>query len=180
MSGRWYKILNLRTEFSNSIFIKICFKAYWRWTCIQNKLAFKVSSILSYFFVLSRSKKIKTFQGFYHPSPPWTPTIAPPWTRWRAYSTSRPSPAFYNIPKLNLCPKTDISKTASINACDRMYDRNWSVILCAYDRNFPLVCQSLISFTCVSDRKLLSKTTGKGRKFRSIRQGMVLNINIAI
>ena len=52
MSCRQHKILNLLIEFSNSIFIKICFKAYWCGTCIQNKLAYKVSSILSYLFVL--------------------------------------------------------------------------------------------------------------------------------
>ena len=43
--------------------------------------------------------------------PPWSPSR----TRCGAYSTSRPAPAFYNIRKLNLCSKTDISKTAWIN-----------------------------------------------------------------
>ena len=43
-------------------------------------------------------------------------TKAPPWICCRAYSTSlRSSPAFYNIQKLNLSSKTDISKTAWIN-----------------------------------------------------------------
>ena len=29
VSGRWHKKLNLPTEFSDSIFIKFCFKIYW-------------------------------------------------------------------------------------------------------------------------------------------------------
>ena len=37
------------------------------------------------------------------------------WTYCRPYNTSRPSPAFYNIRKLNRCSKTDISKSAWIN-----------------------------------------------------------------
>ena len=37
----------------------------------------------------------------------------------QSYSTSRPPPTLYNVQKLNLCSKTDISKTAWINAwCD--------------------------------------------------------------
>ena len=39
-SGRQHKNLNLLIEFSNSIFKKLCFKAYWRWTYIQNKRAY--------------------------------------------------------------------------------------------------------------------------------------------
>ena len=39
MSSRWHKKLNLLIEFSNSTFKKFHFKAYWCWTCIQNKLA---------------------------------------------------------------------------------------------------------------------------------------------
>ena len=39
MSGRQHKKLSLLIEFSNSILIKFYFKAYWRWTCIQNRLA---------------------------------------------------------------------------------------------------------------------------------------------
>ena len=50
MSGRRHKKLILLIEFS--IFIKFYFKAYWRWICIQNKLAYYVSSILSYLFFL--------------------------------------------------------------------------------------------------------------------------------
>ena len=40
MSGRQHKMLNLLSEFSNSIFIKIYFKAYWYWTYIRNTLAY--------------------------------------------------------------------------------------------------------------------------------------------
>ena len=52
MSSRWHKKLNFLIEFSNSIFIKFYFEAYWCWTCIQSKLACKVSYILNYLFVL--------------------------------------------------------------------------------------------------------------------------------
>ena len=63
MSGRRHKKLNFLIEFSNSIFIKFCFKPYWRWTSIQNKLAYNVSSILSY--LSSRCKKRPNFfRGF--------------------------------------------------------------------------------------------------------------------
>ena len=48
---------------------------------------------------------------------PWNSTTAPPGACWGAFSTLEPSPAFYNIRKLNLRSKTDISKTAWINAC---------------------------------------------------------------
>ena len=37
----------------------------------------------------------------------------------RTYFTLRPQPEFYNIQKLNLSSKTDISKTAWINARKR-------------------------------------------------------------
>ena len=40
MSGRQHKMLNLLSEFSNSIFIKIYFKAYSYWTYIRNTLAY--------------------------------------------------------------------------------------------------------------------------------------------
>ena len=49
ISCRWLKKLSLLFVFSNSIFIKFCFKLYWHLTYIQKKLASKVSSILSYF-----------------------------------------------------------------------------------------------------------------------------------
>ena len=38
MSGRRHKKLNLLFKFSNSIFVKFYIKAYWPWTCIQNRL----------------------------------------------------------------------------------------------------------------------------------------------
>ena len=106
ISGRRHKKPNL-IEFWNSIFIKFYFKAYWCWTCI--KLLCKVFSILSYLFALKMLKS----QDF--SLPPWTPTRALPWICCGAYSTLRPPPAFYNFRKLNLCLKTDISKTAWIN-----------------------------------------------------------------
>ena len=40
MGGRRHKKLNLVVEFSNSIFIKFYFKAYWDSICIQNKLSY--------------------------------------------------------------------------------------------------------------------------------------------
>ena len=68
MSGRGYKILNLLIEFSNLIFIKIYFKAYWRWTCIQSKWHTKF--LLFYaIYLSSRYKKTKMFQGFYPTEP---------------------------------------------------------------------------------------------------------------
>ena len=47
MSVRQHKKLNLLIEFSNSILVKFYFKVCWRRTCIQNKLAYQVSSILN-------------------------------------------------------------------------------------------------------------------------------------
>ena len=56
MYGRRHKKLNLLNEFPNSVFnfdfLFIYFQAYWRCTSIQNKLACKFCSILSYLFVL--------------------------------------------------------------------------------------------------------------------------------
>ena len=60
MSGRRHKKLNLLIDFWNSIFMKFYFIAYWHWTCIQNKLAYKFPSILNYFFVPQMWKKKKT------------------------------------------------------------------------------------------------------------------------
>ena len=59
-------------------------------------------------YLFSRCKKAN--MGF----TPWIATKAPPWTLCGDYRTLRPPPAFYNIQKLNLCSKTDISKTAWI------------------------------------------------------------------
>ena len=52
---------------------------------------------------------------FFGDFPSRTPTRSPPWTCYQTCSTSRPPPALYNIQKLNLCSKTDISETAWIN-----------------------------------------------------------------
>ena len=89
MSGRRHKKLNLIIRFPSPIFIIFLKKAYWFSTCIQNKLAYKVSLILSYLFVLR----------------------VPPRNGCGGCSTSR-----LNIQKLNLCSRADISKTARINA----------------------------------------------------------------
>ena len=59
-------------------------------------------------------QKVQNFSGALPPEPY---ARAPPRTRCGAYSTSRPPPAFYNIQKLNLYSKTNISKTAWINSC---------------------------------------------------------------
>ena len=56
-------------------------------------------------------KRPKSFRGL----TPWTPTKALLWICCRAYSSLRPSSAFYNIQKLHISWKTDISKTAWIN-----------------------------------------------------------------
>ena len=65
------------------------------------------------FYLYSRCKKANMFQDF----TPWTPIMAQPWTYWGAYNTSRSPLAFCNIQRPSLCSKTDISKTAWINAC---------------------------------------------------------------
>ena len=61
MSGRQHKKLNLLIVFSNSIFIKFDVKAYWRWTCIQNKLAYKVSFYFMLFICHPDVKRLKFF-----------------------------------------------------------------------------------------------------------------------
>ena len=43
----------------------------------------------------------KCFRNFI----PWTPTRALPWTHCKAYSNSRPAPAFHSIRRFNLCSK---------------------------------------------------------------------------
>ena len=55
----------------------------------------------------SRWENTKIFQGFYPPEAPLTYHHE---TLSRGYRNSRPQPAFYNIRKLNLCSKTNISK----------------------------------------------------------------------
>ena len=64
------------------------------------------------FICPSDIKRPKFFRSFIQR----TPIRAPPCLSCSNYSTLRPSLAFYKIPKLNLCSKTDISKTAWINA----------------------------------------------------------------
>ena len=122
MSSRWHQKLNLLIEFWNSIFIKFLFKAYKKigllWTCIQNQLACYFSSILSYCLPSAR---------------------VPPWTCCEVYSTL-PDPHLhcrtnlwlffekFNIQKLNLLSKTDISKTAWINPWMKIRDLEFSSI----------------------------------------------------
>ena len=109
MSGRRHKKLNFLIEFSNSIFIKFCFKPYWRWTSIQNKLAYNVSSILSY--LSSRCKKRPNFfRGFTLLKLHQCPGI----------NLLQSLQHFENLTciwqQLDLCWKTGNSKTAWINA----------------------------------------------------------------
>ena len=97
MSVRQYKKLNLLLEFSNSIFIKFYFKAFWHWSYVQNTLT------LGFFFYKlfiwpPDVKRPKSFSGL----TPWTPTKSSLWSRCRAYSTLTPSPTVYNTQKLNL------------------------------------------------------------------------------
>ena len=83
------KKLNLLIEFSSSIFIKFHLKyidVELSKWRIQNKLAYKIL------------------------------TRAPSWTCCEAYRTSRLAHTFYNFRKLNYCQKTDLSKTAWLNA----------------------------------------------------------------
>ena len=93
MCGRRHK----KIKFSNSIFIKFYFKAYWRWTCIQ---------------------------GLYPPEPPPgihhepVAELAKPQDLHLYFTIILWSFSMKcNIRKLNLCSKTDISKTVWINAC---------------------------------------------------------------
>ena len=60
--------------------------------------------------------------------PHWTPTRPPQLTRCGAYSTSRPPLTFCNIQKLNLCSKTDIAKTACLNAWVRITQKVNAVV----------------------------------------------------
>ena len=68
-----------------------------------------ISSLSSFYFKLfvwhPDVKRPKIFRCF----TPWTPTRALPWSCCKAYSTLRPSPAFYNMWKLSLWLKTNIS-----------------------------------------------------------------------
>ena len=83
MSVRQHKTLNLLIQFSNSIFTnlhKFYFQACWHWTCIQNELIDKVSSILSYLFVLQIQKGQKIFQGLYCLNPKQDSTMNSLWS----------------------------------------------------------------------------------------------------
>ena len=74
--------------------------------CIQNKLAYKFSPILSNLFVLQIFKDQKVLGV--SPSEPGMrlETVA------ELVAHQDPHLHFYHIRKLNLCSKTDISKTA--------------------------------------------------------------------
>ena len=132
---------NLLIEFSNSIFIKFYFKAYWCWTCIQNKSAYYVSSILSCLF-----PDVKRPTFFFRAFTPWTPTNDPSWACRGAFSTSSPPLAFYNFRKLNLCSKTDISKTAWINAWSFPY---WLSFYFVDKFNFYWCCNTFLTNTAI-------------------------------
>ena len=82
MSRRRYRKLNLLIEFSNSIFIKFYFKAYWRWTFIQNKLAY-CFFYFELFVCPSDVKRSKFFTS-------WIFIRALPWTSCGGYSTLTP------------------------------------------------------------------------------------------
>ena len=65
MSCRRHKKLNFLIKFSNSIFIKFEVKVYWRWTCVQNKLIYKVSFYFQQFVCVPDVKKTKNVLRFY-------------------------------------------------------------------------------------------------------------------
>ena len=119
MSVRRPKNSNLLIEFLNLIFIKSYFKAYWHWTCIQIKFPCKVSSIVSYLFVLQIVKD-QHFLGV-------LPNEAPPKLQHEIVAEltvpQEPPTAFNNIWKFNLHSKTDISKTAWINAWNPIHNK---------------------------------------------------------
>ena len=77
------------------------FKAFWHRNSVQKYVCLLGFFCLKLFICPSDVKKAKSFRSF----TPWTPTKAPLSIHWRAYSTLRPLPAFYNIRKLNLCSK---------------------------------------------------------------------------
>ena len=145
MSGRRHKKLNLLIKFSDSIFIKFDVKAYLRWTCIQNKLAYKVPFYFKLFSCLADVKRPKFCSALSH----WNPTRAPPWAGCWADSTSRPVGSFYTIRKLNLCLKTDISKTAWINAWwgveFEQINAGWAWLIIVSDNKFAFsTCEKYI------------------------------------
>ena len=116
MSGTWHWKFNLWIEFLNSVLIKFyvlsIFGLNWH---------SKLISLLGFFyfklFIYNPDVKRPIFfflGGGLYPS---STTRAPSWTCCWTYSTSRPPSPLYNIWKLNLFSKTDINKTAWINAC---------------------------------------------------------------
>ena len=90
----------------NSIFIMFYFKAYLPWTCIWNKLTYKVSFIWSYLFVILLEKD-QNFSSVL--------------TQLILHQEAVVELAFYSIRQLNLCIKTGIRKTAWINKWLEVY-----------------------------------------------------------
>ena len=85
----------------------------------------------------------------------WKWLKAPPWTSCRAYSASRPPPAFDNVQKLNLCSKTNISKTAWINTWKYKTASFWNnqevnFWLCSYLYILALICSICSIFVVYS------------------------------
>ena len=114
MSGRRHKKLNLQIEFSNSLFIKFCFKH------IGVKLAFKINLLIRFFvfqaiYLSSRCKKTKHFQGVYPPPPESPPGLGHELVA-ELISPQVPT-CILQHSKLNLFSKMNIIKTACINAC---------------------------------------------------------------
>ena len=112
MSGRQHKKTQ-SYECPNSIFIKFYFKAYWKLTCIHNRLA----DSFFYFklFICSPDvKRSNLFRDFIPPNPYQGFTMTQLWSL--QHLQIPPPPRFYTIQKLNLPSKRDISKTAWINA----------------------------------------------------------------
>ena len=83
--------------------IKSIFHSLWRaiiWW--KNRNLVKIAGTSFELFICSSDvKRPKSFMSFTL----WTLIKAPLWIRCGAYSTLRPSPAFYNIEKLNLSSK---------------------------------------------------------------------------
>ena len=97
------------------------------WSILVLKLRSKYIDWLGFCFhkLLICPPDVKRTKSFRGPKlTPWTPSKARLWIRCRAYNTLRPSPTFYNIQKLNLSSKTDISKTVWINPCNQISIKN--------------------------------------------------------
>ena len=101
------------TQFSNRVLKLSLHKILFQSILVLN-LHSKYISLPGFFYLkLWDVKRVTFFKRF----TPWILTEVPPWTCCGDCSTSRPPPALHNIGKLNFCSKTDISKTAWINAC---------------------------------------------------------------